>query len=102
MEIQFLNSRTEDFVSSLDEKSRARVDDMIMLLATHSYNLRMPFSKSLGAGLFELRVVGMTHIRVMYTFKYDQIWVLHAFIKKTNRIQQKEIEYARNQIKCLQ
>jgi phage-related protein len=102
MEIQFLNSKTEDFINSLDEKARARVDDMIILLSIHSHNLRMPFSKSLGAGLFELRIVGMTHVRVMYTFKYDQAWILHAFIKKTNKIQQKEIGYARNQIKHLQ
>ena len=94
MEILFLNSKIEGFINSLEEKSQARVRDMIILLSTHTHNLRMPFSKSLGNGLFELRIVGMTHIRVMYTFRYDQIWILHAFIKKTNKIQQKEIEYS--------
>ena len=102
MEIQFLNSRAEDFTNSLEKSLRNRVRKNLKLLEMFGHELKMPFSKSLGNGLFELRIVGMTHVRVMYTFKYDQIWILHALIKKTNKIPQKEIEYARNQIKLLQ
>jgi phage-related protein len=102
MEIQFLNSRAEDFINSLDKQLRNRIRKNLKLLESLGHDLKMPFPKSLGNGLFELRIVGMTHIRLMYVYKYNQIWILHIFMKKTNKIQPKEIEYARNQMKLLQ
>lgn len=102
MEIQFINSRAEEFINSLERPLRNRVRKNLKLLEFLGYDLKMPFSKSLGDGLFELRIVGMTHIRLIYAYRYDQIWILHIFIKKTNKIQPKEIEYARNQLKLLQ
>ncbi|WP_081301154.1 type II toxin-antitoxin system RelE/ParE family toxin [Gilliamella sp. wkB178] len=46
-----------------------------------------PFSKSLGQGLFELRVIERNNIaRTIYVYQKEQtIFLLHAFVKKTNK-----------------
>ena len=71
------------------------------MLGTYSYLLGMPFSKKITRNLYELRILGSVHIRVFYTFHKDNIVLLHGFIKKTNKIPQKELLTAKNRIKSL-
>jgi phage-related protein len=61
----------------------------------------MPYSKALGKGLFELRIVGTINVRFIYTFYDNKIWILHGFIKKTNKIPKQDISYAHKQLKTL-
>ena len=71
------------------------------LLERYGNKLEMPHSKALGGGLFELRIIGITHIRFVYAFHQNQIFILHIFQKKTAHISQHDIEYARAQLKAL-
>ena len=53
---------------------------------------REPLSKSLGKGLFELRVKAS---RIFYCFKPGRVIVLlHGFTKKSQKTPQREIEIA--------
>ena len=55
---------------------------------------------SVGAGVVELRVRGVTEHRVFYVAKFvEAIYVLHAFEKKTQRTAQSDIELGRARFK---
>lgn len=69
------------------------------MLVNLNYELRMPYSKSLGKGLFELRITSPRQTRIIYTFHNNQIILLNIFIKKTWAIPRYKIEYARNILK---
>lgn len=83
----------KEFLNSLDTKMQAKVLRMIALLKKHGNDLREPYSKHLGDGIFELRTSQGSNIsRVLYFFMVDQTIVLtNGFIKKTQKIPQGEI-----------
>jgi phage-related protein len=66
--------------------------------------LRVPHSRPMGDGLFELRPRGSEGIgRVFYCFVVDQhVIVLHAFIKKTQETPERELKLARRRMKEVQ
>ena len=74
------------------------------LLAQHGPSLRLPHSKALGEGLFELRPRGRSGIgRAFYCFLLGKrIVVVHAFIKKTQETPDKDLKLARKRVKELQ
>ena len=76
---------------------------LVELLAEHGPNLRMPHSRSLGEGLFELRPRGRSGIgRAMYCFVVGKrVVVVHAFIKKTQQTQDHDLKLARKRVKEL-
>ncbi len=63
-------------------------------------NLRMPHSRAMGDGLFELRPRGAEGIgRVFYSTQVGkQIVVLHSFIKKTQETPDSELRLARKRL----
>ena len=71
--------------------------DSISLLEEYGTKLRAPFSKSIGNGVFELRIRFAADItRIFYFFYYDNKIVLtNGFIKKTQKTPRREIEKAR-------
>lgn len=82
---------------SLDVKMRAKTLRTIQLLQNFGFDLREPYSKSLGDGIFELRTqVGNSISRVLYFFIVGQKIILtNGFIKKTQKTPAKEIELAK-------
>jgi phage-related protein len=64
-------------------------------------NLRMPHSRAMGNGLFEMRPKGKAGIgRAFFCFKHGKkIVILHAFIKKTQATPQKELMIALKRMK---
>jgi len=76
---------------------------LVELLMAHGPNLRLPHSRSMGEGLFELRPRGRSGIgRALYCFLVGRRVVVHAFIKKTQQTPDKELRTARKRIKELQ
>lgn len=77
---------------------------LIELLAEHGPNLRLPHSRALGEGLFELRPRGRSGIgRAFYCFLSGRrIVVLHAFVKKTQQTPERDLTLARKRQKELQ
>jgi len=66
------------------------------LLEEFGPSLRMPHSRSLSDGLFELRAKGREGIgRLFYCFLIGQkVVVLHGFVKKTQKTPRRELKVA--------
>lgn len=91
----------DEVVEWLDKLSDVEHDRVVVLidrLADLGSRARMPFSRSLGQGLFELRfTLGPTSRRITYRFTKDgQIVLLTTFRKQRNN-ERGEIERARKQ-----
>lgn len=74
---------------------------MAELLMEYGPNLRLPHSRALGGGLFELRPRGRSGIgRALYCFLVGRrVVVLHAFVKKSQQTPERELKLARNRMK---
>ena len=89
----YLDSRggspVDEFIERLPEENRALVRSGIGFLGEIGNRAREPLSKSLGEGLFELRVRAC---RIFYCFKPGRtVVLLHAFSKKTQKTPKGEI-----------
>ena len=87
----------KEFLLSVDDKMRARLIRTINLLAQNGTALRMPYSKHLVDGIFEIRAQAGSDIsRVLYFFVIGRRIVLtNGFVKKTQRTPKNEIELAK-------
>ncbi len=87
----------EDFLKALDVKMRAKVVLMMELLEKKGTELREPYSKALGDGIFELRCkLGSNVSRTLYFFfSGAKIIITNGFIKKTRKTPQRELELAK-------
>jgi len=99
----YSNSRGDEvvanFISSLDVSTRAKTMRIIDLLELYGNRLSLPYSKKITRQLYELRVRGRNHIRIIYSFMGNDILLLHGFKKKTSKIPKKELELARSRYK---
>ena len=77
---------------------------LVELVAEYGPNLRLPHSRALGDGLFELRPRGRSGIgRAFYCFMLGKrIVVPHAFVKKSQHTPDRELAVARMRLKRLQ
>lgn len=77
---------------------------IVELLTEFGPDLRMPHSRALGRGLFELRPRGREGIgRVLYCYvKGLRVVILHAFVKKTRTIPEHDLVIARQRMKEVQ
>nr|WP_293370243.1 type II toxin-antitoxin system RelE/ParE family toxin [Nevskia sp.] len=77
---------------------------IVELLIEYGPALRMPHSKAMGGGLFELRPKGRSGIgRAFYCFVVERrVVVLHAFVKKTQATPDRELKLARKRLKEVQ
>lgn len=101
MKIETIVNEIDKFILNLDIQTKARVLRYLELLEKYEYKLGMPYSKSLHGGLFELRITGNKQVRILYCFHKGKAYLLHSFIKKTNKIPKKEIELAMKRFKML-
>ena len=94
MQIVLLDS-VETFLESLQEKEIAKVIRTVELLEEFGNDLGMPHSKHVADGLLELRIRGKREIRIFYCFNRSNAYLLHAFIKKTQKTPEKELNKAK-------
>ncbi|MFZ4857150.1 MAG: type II toxin-antitoxin system RelE/ParE family toxin [Desulfuromonadaceae bacterium] len=83
-------------IAALPVGIRASYTRLSNLLEEFGLDLRMPHSRAMGGGLFELRPKGREGIaRVFYCMKVGRkIIILHSFIKKTNETPKRELDLA--------
>lgn len=86
----------KDYLDSLSTKLRIKTLRTIMLLEEFGTELRLPYSASVGKGIFELRsIVGNDITRVLYFFiEGNTAIITNGFTKKTQKTPKKEIEKA--------
>ena len=88
-------------IDALPADIRASYTRLAELLEEFGLDLRMPHSRAMGGGLFELRPRGREGIaRVFYCMKVGKkIIMLHSFIKKTQETPKRELDIARRRQK---
>jgi len=101
MEIRIFDVSLENFIKSLQKPTIAKVLRTIDLLEKFGQKLGPPHTKKISARLFELRVSGKQEVRIFYSFYKSQIFLLHGFVKKSQKIPQKEIKAAFQKLKLL-
>lgn len=85
-----------NFVSKMSAKGKAKFFQIADLLKESGPEVRMPYSRYLEDGIFEVRViVGSDSSRVLYFFMEGQrIIFTNGFVKKTQKTPRNEIETA--------
>ena len=86
----------KEFLDSLDEDMRAKMSVKISFLKQYGKQLRLPHSRYIQDGIFELRVqCGNDITRVLYFFiRGDEAILTNGFIKKSQKTPRSEIDLA--------
>ena len=102
-EIEYFHPRVLAEIESWPVDVLADYARLIELLAEHGPNLRLPHSRAMGEGLFELRPRGRSGLgRAFYCYLVGKrIVIVHAFIKKTQQTLDKELKLVRKRLKEL-
>ena len=88
----------QEFIDSLDARSKAKIARTIDLLEQFGIDLGMPYAKYVEEELWELRTrVGTNQYRIIYFLFTGRVFILlHGFVKKSGRIPERELKIARN------
>ena len=99
--IDYYNEEVRLEIHALPADIRASYTRLTELLEEFGLDLRMPHSRAMEGGLFELRPRGREGIaRMFYCMKVGKrIIMLHSFIKKTQETPKRELEIARRRQK---
>lgn len=99
--VDYFNQRVRDEIESWPVGVLADYARLTELLIEFGPDVRMPHSRAMGEGLFELRPRGREGIgRAMYCFLVGQrVVVLHGFIKKSQVTSKRDLEIARRRMK---
>lgn len=99
--IIYYNERVKSAIDILPTGVRADFARLLQLLEEFGADLRLPHSRAMGGGLFELRPRGREGIaRVFYCMQMGQtIVILHSFIKKTPETPKHELDIATRRMK---
>ena len=102
--IEYFHPRIKAEIGNWPDGILADFARMVELLMEFGPNLRMPHSRAMGGGLFELRPRGREGVgRVFYCFVVGQrVVILHAFQKKTGDTPKQELSLARRRMKEVQ
>jgi phage-related protein len=99
--IEYYDQKLFDWVKALPVSIRADYARLTELLENFGCELRLPHSRAMGKGLFELRPRGKEGIaRIFYCMvRGKSIIVLHGFVKKTQKTPLKELDKANKRMK---
>jgi phage-related protein len=99
--VVYFNDRVKREVFELPDDILASYLRLVGIMEEFGADLRMPHSRAMGDGLFELRPRGQEGIgRVFYCMHVDrQVVVLHSFVKKTQETPQGELRTALKRLK---
>ncbi|MDP2157131.1 MAG: type II toxin-antitoxin system RelE/ParE family toxin [Nitrospirota bacterium] len=99
--VEYFHVRVRNEIESWPDGILADYARLVELLMEFGPDLRMPHSRVMGDGLFELRPRGREGIgRALYCYADGhRIVILHAFVKKTQETPEKELRLARKRKK---
>lgn len=99
--VEFTSKEVYNFLLSFDDETVAKILGNLELLDELGYLLRPPRSKMIRKNLYELRISGNVSVRIFYTFYKNKIFVLHSFVKKSQKIPQQELKKVINILRQL-
>lgn len=101
----YINRRGEspvkEFLLEQDERTQQKVMDSINILIESGPFLKPPYMKKLDKDLYELRIKSTVAVRVFYSPITGIYYLLHAFVKKTQKTPDREMKIAIDRIKEL-
>jgi phage-related protein len=99
--IEYYSDAVAEEILALPDTLAARYVVLTRRIVAVGPNLGVPHTDAFGDGLFELRLKGQEGIaRVFFCALVGRrVMMLHAFIKKTQKTPQREIEIARKRMK---
>lgn len=91
----------EDAIVDMQPKIQARMLRLLELMEAHGANLGAPHTTPMGDGLFEVRAKAKEGIgRALFCYmKGEQVYILHAFVKKTKKTPKKDLDLAKLRMK---
>ena len=81
MKVLYATDAVHNFLQKLEQTERFRARRLLSVLEARGYAIRMPHSKPLGEGIFELRLTGTHAVRILYCYYGGCAYVLHALVK---------------------
>jgi phage-related protein len=86
----------EDTIINMPPKIQARMLRLLELMQTYGANLGAPHTTPMGDGLFEIRAKAQEGIgRGLFCYMQgEHIYILHAFVKKTQKTPKNELNLA--------
>ena len=91
----------KEFLKSLSGKTIGKVAQNLDLLKFHGPFLGMPYSRKITKEIRELRIREQEETRILYTLVRNDVYLLHAFKKKTEKTPKKEIKIAEDRKRVL-
>jgi len=88
-----------DFIADQELRVRQKVSDSIKMLNESGPYLMSPYMKKLLPNLYELRIKSRVAIRIFYSPKTGIYYLLHAFVKKSQKTPEKELKIALDRMK---
>lgn len=88
-----------DFIAHQELRVRQKITDSIKMLKESGPYLMSPYMKKLFPNLYELRIKSRVAIRIFYSPKTGTYYLLHAFVKKTQKTPEKELKVALDRMK---
>ena len=95
------NKHIRKILKELEKETISKVTRAIDLLETYGEELKMPNSKRIDRGLLELRIHGKQEIRIFYTLINEEAYLLHLYVKKTQKTPAKELRIGKERLNVL-
>lgn len=90
----------DDFLDGLTTKIRAKAEKWMEKLEEEGPNLPRPYADIVRDKIRELRIsFGTNSYRILYFFNGKEIVLTHAFVKKTKKVPDAEVEKAKKIMK---
>lgn len=90
-----------EWIKALNKKEKKIVGHDLLVLQ-YNWPLGMPLVKNFGKGIWELRsTLGNRIARIFSVQSQDKIVLLHAFIKKTQKTPERDLELAQKRAKLI-
>lgn len=92
-----------EFIDGLPVETRIKVRGTLKLLEEYGILIEAPHTKKIiGTSLWELRTLGESSVRIFYIAKINRtFWLLHGFIKKSQKTPESEIKTALKRLREL-
>ena len=100
--VRFFRSDIYDFLQSFDDCLVTKIFGLLEALDEFGMYLSPSKLKKINKDIHELRVIGKTSVRILVSFKNNNIYILHAFVKKSQKLPKKELGIALNRLRYLQ
>lgn len=100
--VEFIRDDIYDFLLSFNDSTVPKIISALEILDELGEQIRPPRSKKVAKNVYELRVLNDLSVRIFYTFYKEKIWILHAFVKKSQKLPKRELETAIHRLNYLQ